>query len=538
MKDLFQIQYKLFWVDIIILLGLLIAGYKYIHGLNDVLDIHLADETAYLNGGIHLIANGKIPDLAWAPLYFVWYFVLGLLQPDPMALYHLNFKVLTVVIALLTYILLRRFGITQFIALLTAFLSLLCYANLPVWPKVSHFALILILSFFVVYTFLGSNIKRCGVMVLGALVASYVRPEFFLSFILLVVILALLILLKSRKLSRHEGIILIGISIFSGGLLWFVGSPFGLGRSFLAFGQHFSWHWVEWTGSPLSPWTDWEQIIASVFGDIDSVGAAMSANPNQFFRHVTANIVMIPIKFIGLFFVHAPIVLPQAYRDLEAYILIIGIVILILLYRSSIKQNIQTNIKSQWLQIVVIGCLTLPGLISTIIIWPRTHYLLIASILWPILGICLLTSLSRKETVKARWLLLLVTIIVFITPSMPAWYRDTTDRPIVNTLNFMRSLEITEPVQILAAEGNYHVYLDSNFSTVYEHEKSTNFDQFHDDHDVNMIVLTEKLNQDSRFIHDNEWHRFLDEYENHGYIRLNVPNAEGMLLVHEQLRVR
>lgn len=559
--------------DLMIMIALLLAGYKYTFGLERVIDIGLYDESYYLLGGVNLLKDG-LPYAEGAPLYTVWYFVGSLWQPDRIQLYFLNYKVLTLSLPVAAYILLRRKSVSWLESAVMAFLFLLCYGNLPIWPKVSLLAILVILSFFIIASCFSMLETRLAILLLGALTSSYIRPELFLSFLLLCALSLGVMLLRIQPLLRQKQSrgeqkgpvdehqhrwttisILLFTLLTSGILISYMGIPMGSGnRSLVAFGQHFALNWVEWTGSPLSPWLDWEEIIERSFGDVHTIGEALVSNPTLFFRHVGQNLILTPLKLVGLSFIHAPILLPHGGGYVEGYLLLAGIGLLIFIYRARVIQNIQLNLSSDRdnrLFLMAMICVILPGVISAIVISPRSHYLSISSILLPTLAatllfanqkICAPLSLSKgrsipvgQVTLTTKSLLVLLLIGIAITPSDPAWSRDTLATPNLHVIKFIQTLDITASAKILEAEGGYHIYLGDNFERVGEEQKTSDFHSFRRQYGINMLVLTDNLRQDARFVNDQEWQSFLENHEKWGYISIAIPNTDRELIVAEEL---
>lgn len=544
--------------DLMIMIGLLLAGYKYTFGLEHLIDIGLYDESYYLLSGVNLLKDG-LPYSEGAPFYTVWYFIGSLWQPDRIQLYFLNYKVLTLSLPVVAYILLRRKSVSWLPSAVMAFLFLLCYGNLPIWPKVSLLAILVILSFFIIASCFSMLEARLGILLLGALTSSYIRPELFLSFLPLcalsvgVMFLRIQALLRQKQ-SREEqkGVvderqhrwrpisILLFTLLTSGILISYMGMPMGSGnRSLIAFGQHFALNWVDWTGSPLSPWLDWEEIIKRAFGDVHTIGEALVSNPTLFFRHLGQNLILTPLKLVGLSFIHAPILLPHAGGYVEGYLLLAGVGLLIFIYRARVIQNIQFNLSSDRdnrLFLMTTICYILPGVISAMVISPRSHYLSISSILLPTLAATLLLAnqkISGILTTKSLFVLLLIGIA--ITPSDPAWSRDTLATPHLDVIKFIQTLDITASAKILEAEGGYHIYLGDNFERVGEEQKTSHFHSFRRENGINMIVLTDKLRKDVRFVNDQEWQHFLENYEKWGYISMAIPRTDRELIVAEEL---
>src|SRR5215213_3201108 len=128
--------------DLLIALFLLIAGLKFTFALENFWSLRLYDESAYLYAGVKLPALG-LPSAEYAPLYALWYYALSLLQPDRIALYFLNYKVVTILPPILAFFLLRRYRVSLIVSVVISGVFLISNANLPVWPKPAHFALVI-----------------------------------------------------------------------------------------------------------------------------------------------------------------------------------------------------------------------------------------------------------------------------------------------------------------------------------------------------------------------------------------------------------
>lgn len=93
--------------DILLFTSLLLASWKYVYGLDQLLDIGLYDESNYLSQGVRLWQKG-LPSAQSAPLYAIWYWLLSIIQPDRIALYYLNYSLMVVLLSLALYVILRR----------------------------------------------------------------------------------------------------------------------------------------------------------------------------------------------------------------------------------------------------------------------------------------------------------------------------------------------------------------------------------------------------------------------------------------------
>jgi hypothetical protein len=200
-----------------------------------------------------------------------------------------------------------------------------------------------------------------------------------------------------------------------------------------------------------------------------------------------------------------------------------------------------TNIRKNFLEhrnlLILIGLFLLPGLVSVVVIYPRAHHILLLGVLTIVLMAILLDShpLEQKASesqaiqVSHKQLLLLGSLMIALTPYFSG--QVNTKQPNLNTIRFIQSLRIEEPVNLLEAEGGFHYYLDDNFHRVAEYEKNTNFDRFLQKKNINMIVVTEVLLEDTRFRDDTNWRDFLADYPTFGYVQMDIPHTDRKLFI-------
>lgn len=521
-------------VELIVVLVFVLAGWKYTSGLENILDVRLADESRYLSDGVSLPAVG-LQRAEFSPLYAVWYFILSRLQPDRIELYYLNYKLLTILLPILLYLVLRRYGVPVQAAMVVAFFFLISYANL-VWPRISHFALLIILSFLLLEVFAKSLTDRLALGSVGALLSSYVRPELFLAFAIL---MTLYLGLSLKRFLRERVInipVTVAVVLISLSLIVSLGLPVSSGnRSLIAFGQHFSLNWVAWTGErELSPMTDWEEIVRKNFGTVQGVTQAAVSNPLTFAKHVGSNIVHTPATFIKEFFLHAGLLHPVRSKRAEVIGLMVFLGIFFLLSWKRSKLTMKERIKSRKDSLLVPACYMIPVLLSVIIIFPREHYLLMLGVL---LIIAVSILITEKGTERGPGIKRLALISLIAVAAVPAPYSaaSATYRVNVETFRFIQSLHITDEVNLLEPEGGYATFSGPNFHAVIPYTKETDFDSFRSETGINMIILTERLKGDSRYKADKEWLSFLENCNSRGYVVMEIPGTNKSLIVERSL---
>lgn len=531
------LKYK---TDIILFILLISIGVKYVYDFNSYLDIQLKDETLYLQNGLYLLKNG-LPDPQWAPVYSVWFFLLSIIQNDSVAIYFLNLQILTVVPSLILYVLLRVLKVSHLISFLIGFFFLISSGNILVNPKVTHFALIIITSSSLLFYLTKKYMIKWSVIILGSLLSAYVRPELSISFVLIIIYFLLSALKNKVFVAYKKGIGLLGIIIII--IIFVFGNPLGSGkRSLGAFSQHFSLNWVEWNKSKLNPWTDAHDIVRDNFGEINSIFEAPLANPDLFFKHIFQNISLITSEFQKL--VNHTVFTTDNYRfeniGIYSLLFIILMYTIINLYNSklSILDLIKANYFKNKQVIVILTLFMIPMIISVVLIYPRLHYLLILLFVLIIIH----TPLIRVNYNYHKWqkmfsaifLILIAVTFLVITPS-PKKYYTLHSQNNLETIKFLRSLEIQSKVNILEDNGGYYTYLGSNYSWIRERDKVMSFDQFLETFRINLIVSSGKLNGNRKFYSDEAYIKFLNDFTKYGFVKMIIPDSGNELYIKNYL---
>ena len=176
------------------------------------------------------------------------------------------------------------------------------------------------------------------------------------------------------------------------------------------------------------------------------------------------------------------------------------------------------------------------------LIYPRFHYLVLSNTLVVIVISVLCVSNQIKDKLNKQLLFVGIILIAISPNAIDAFaYKKSIGKRLgdlsnVKTINFISSLNISKEVNILEAEGGYHYYLEENFKRVAEYYKNNqSFNTFRQEYNISMIVLTEKLMNDSRLKNDVEWKYFLENYEKIGFKMVDIPETKRKLIFHEDL---
>ena len=536
---------------------------KFLDPLKTLIDIQLFDESGYLYQGIRLLKD-SLPAAMDAPLYAIWYFILSLVHKDQIELYYLNYRLLTLLLPLAFYVVLRRYKIPLLPAsIITFFGFMISFGNLGVWPKVSHFTLLVVLASFFAASFLQSFDYQLAVLSLGALLGSYARPELFPVYILLgiffLILIALPLLRKSPgKLPKAWALGLLGWAAFSFICLLFVGIPAsGQARLNLAFAQHFSVHWVNWNSLALDGWTDYPAIMQQAFGSSAGPWQALTSHPDLFWRHCAANLGSLLTTFTRVFFKHAPVFLVRWRQNLENFLLlrvtviILGYLALAGVYRLAkdekfswrgfLTQIQPKRLAVRWLtglqgiQAALLGslCYLVIAPLSLLIIWPEQHYVFLYGTVL-ILAITLI-AIQRNGSATLKQALFCGLLIAAATPPASALLDAPPTLTNVNTISFLRSLPVRQEVVMLEGDGGYEYYLDYPIRRVRHDAKNQDFDTFLAQEQINMIVVSTSILDNHRYADDPEWRRFLESYSQLGFLRQDIPNTNVWVLTKKGL---
>ena len=504
---------------------LAIAGWKFTYGLENYVDINFHDPSFYLLNGVTLHENG-LPDAENGPFYAVWFYLLSLTQPDRIELFYRDYKLLTILLPLMIYLVLRRCSVSSIAALVGSALSLVSFFNFPSFTRVSHFAVCIILASLVGASFARRFQTATAIAALGALFASYVRPELFLAWMMLSILCVATFLYGYWREVRGRDLIPLGLFVLvNAAVLYFLGIPVAGGRGVVAFAEHFAINWAGWTGSSLDPWTNAREIFSGSFGDAKSVSAALLANPGAVLKHVMTNWQRLPGNMVYLFSVHT---WPVITGSLALGTLCLLVVIRCFEKGFCWKQGFRDNGR------MLLYCLVyLVGMMVTVtVIYPRLHYLVLGCVLLIIVvsSIFLSRGAEEKALDGSRAVLAGLMVIAFV----PA-QNITAVRANAETVRLIQSLRIEREVYVLCEGGVPQLYLGSNYHRYSPAWEKGSFNRFLLDRKMNMVIVTENLRTGSWLAEDVEWKRFLDRYSKKGFVKYDVPGTDRAVMVHQSL---
>lgn len=561
------------WIDLVGAVVLLVIAGKLLLWVDRAVDITIADEARYLLQGVNLREVG-FPSPQWAPLYSLWYFMLELLLPvqNNIDLYYLSFILLTLFVPILLYIYLRRASVLPVIALLVSILYMVSVSNLNIRPYPTKFAGLVVLLFLLVTTWVPRRWHYSMLLVL-LLFLSYVRPEYAFATLFALAIGGVLALLKLRKEGSTALRSVAGQAILVAGLatllVTVLGNPLAGGRNLTAFKQHVALTYTMNSDPNTNPWGNEDVIAEQLFGQFDSVPQAIQNNPLAFWQHVSTNIRVYPVNLLIVML--QPYLPPRILEPRTASTVFVLVVVAImatlvlsvysnLRYRQSLKSRTDlsrdvpflaalhdsSNAKHLLLITALLVFITLPVIISSLLLHPRYHYLQVQGLLLLMLGSLFVSNTIRLHRPNHQFASLgagaamvgVGIVAVLMVPNLArgwslfseprAWAR--TDYK--NTVLAIQDLGVAPPVRFLAygaaADYSFDVYLAPGlFRKVPPRLRSGDLGQFFAEYGINMIIWPDKILEDLGYRNDEQYATLLQDPASMGFREFVVPASRG-----------
>lgn len=397
--------------DIIYVLLILLLGYSVCHYLENYMDVLLWDEAIYLDRGFLL---WKIVPNTWGPIYSVWYKLLSYLEINKVNLYYLNYKILFLSSSVLVYLFMVVFKAPRLVAFSFTCLWLFHEYNLPSWPKISHFAICIILLAGILSRFVEDNINITIIFSIAFLFGGFARPEIYLSFILTIVILLILIVLSIKHLHKKNYLFLFLLVLCIGITYKFYRTPFTNGdaqRGFGVFLQHFALNYTIWHKQNILWWFEFQDIIEKSFKPPYTLKHLIFNHESLFWTHIFFNL---KLFFIRSFSVFINCIVPIFFFKKTLFFIISVLFSGYVLFKS--KLNLYSwirNLKQQKLTLLILLIGTLPSIISSIYAHPRTHYLVM---LIPIIAFLYANAFQEKKSNDTKMILFIFFIFYCIGP--------------------------------------------------------------------------------------------------------------------------
>ena len=519
---------------------LLIAGWILTRDLSLWKDLEFGDETTYLASGVTF----SLPFLGgaqWGPIYAAWYALLHLFVPDRLNLYYFNWALLSVLAGISLFVYLRSLQASFWVSLIGAVLFAFSAQNLPLNPKISIFPFLLIaFCLSVIHFQKWPNWQRMLLVAFVGLLCAYCRPEFYLSF-LVGSCMSVWFWWRNYLETKTKPLLLVGLFVACCTALHLLfGNPLFSGdgsRSAAAFQQHFVINYCAWNQQP-EPNTINAQLdlYHQVFGaEVESMTDALKVKPALVFRHVFTNVentLITDLKNVVDIFYQTPLYGWYSRWRIAAF----SLVLLAFLPAIDLKKTRQKFRQASFdgVGFLALFVLIFPTLVATILVYPRTHYLVFHTLLlfW------IVAFVSRNIVLKSNQLarfypnIIGVGLLVFLVVrgfNSP----EKQPTPCADNVKFINGLKYKAEIVSLEREW-YRVFLNHSSTWVHVEEYTQgDFGQFVREKKVNFILMT--LDMQQYFAKDETFKVFLLQHEKEGFSKLTTNANREYLLVRKNL---
>ena len=265
------------------------AVFYVIRNINYI-DIVISDEVVYLNSALHF--SFPVTNNYNGTIYTLWYYVINKITHDPINTYYVNYFFASIVSVGVIFYLLLHLKYNKFYSLLISLLLLYSQFNTLLLPKITQIASVFLVLGIMLILKAKTQSEKLFITGFTALIIAYIRPEYYVAFILTIILLvffAIYYLSKGKKAPLKE----LGLIILGGIFLYilFNGTPL-TNRSFDAFVQHYVRNYCEvhHINHPKSIGDEFKLFKEVYNSESHSLVGALFDEPAKFFNHVLVNL--------------------------------------------------------------------------------------------------------------------------------------------------------------------------------------------------------------------------------------------------------
>lgn len=520
---------------------LIICGIKICWNLSTYMDVLFWDESLYLHRGTCMF--NFIPR-DWGPSYSLWYKFLSFFIHDKLKLYYFNFQLTTILISVALFMLLLSCGVQRILSFILALFFLSSFINLPVWPRISHFCIIVIITGIIIAKHSKTTLLKFCIMSFAFLVCSYARPELFIPFFACFVISIFLFLFKIKRVNKIEAgsmLALVGVFVF---MLIFFKTPLNNGdssRGLRVFLQHFAWNAAVWKNDQSPFWLEFNESNKAYFPDVSSLSTIVHSNSSVFFNHILFNLkhyILLTGKVVVSFF------FPVFTKDFHWLCLMVSSMILVIYFSFGATakhffRRFLVLIKVNLFTFSMLALIMVPTVFICIYAYPRHHYILLQVPFLMLLFAIALSSLNIEIDQPLHKIFVLSFVWFFVTPEAEDFkyynlFRQEESTCNETTLKYIKRTYEDQKISIFDVEGSMTNLLPSNFSNYneeYIYKKDARVSDFIFAKKIDLIYITPTLLSLKKVKNDSIFYDLLNQPEKYGFFKQKTGNFTPYLLV-------
>ncbi len=523
------------------ILILFLAGIKWAWYLPNTMDITFGDEAQYLRYGTDLFHTIQKD---WGPSYNIWYKFLSFFQSNPIKLFYLNYQVTGILIALILYIFLIRYSVPSFISLWLSFCFLLSTTVIDTWPRVSHFAVIVLLLFLIAVRSIASNARKLLLITLAFFIAAYARPELFSSF-LFVSLVTVYFLYKDRKDFKGWLPVFTAVSVIILSNFFIYQLPAnsykGIDRTYIAFSQHYAINYVIEHKAAFNPISEWIDFAHKTFGDCNNFGCILKTYPKLVLHNSILNLqkyLLTLLQFI-VNVLFPSVIIGKKIIQLGVLLFLLCVLSVITFHKVS-RLRFLEQLRQHLLLLFILFLFGLPSMGASVLIFPRQHYLLMHSILILFILALMLNSISLIRRIHPLTAILLCSLLLMKSPTSVKYSYYQLDSDSKNQCNrklveYITAHNDRKPHTVFSNHLSLSMMLPENFSdfnTEYEYKPGMQFDDIIKEKKIDYIVVRDILMQEKLLNKDSTWTNFIRHPEAGGFAKTSYcDSCESYLLV-------
>ncbi len=535
-------SFKMNWQFVFGSILLLSCGIKLYYGIQNSMDVQFADEAAYIRFGLDLF---ETMNRNWGPMYALWYKCLSFITTDTIQLYYLNFMITSVLVGVLLYFFLLRISVKPTFALFISFCVLVSDLNISVWPRISHFCIVLCLIALIIISFLKNNIYKCLVFTIMCLINAYARPEFYLSFVIMVIVTLICIYYNKSVLTRKDIYIFSGIVILIGILHFIFRFPsndfFGYNRGVAAFYQHYAWNYKMRTNGTFDAWLYWEDLAKKQFGDCNSMWCVIKTQPGIFISNTLFNVRTYLLQLLKVCSYVFPVGIFHGKKMQLLLTLLTIVTFITLLLRKKSRVYFLQKIYSYKFYLLILFCFITPTLLSCMVVFPRDHYLYLQMLFVLLILISAFGFIFEYLSLKPVFFIAFGILLFLATPNVQSYsfMKFSTDTHAMCNKKLIQHLEkkyANTPHTLFTNMPFVRGLLPTTFkeiNTIFDKKKSKPFTHYIDSAKIDIVIITPSTLRDPHLTSDSSWINFMDNPANYNFKKEVFCDCDLYLLVKE-----
>ena len=535
-------SFKMNWQFIFGSMLLLSCGIKLYYGIQNSMDVQFADEAAYIRFGLDLF---ETMNRNWGPMYALWYKCLSFITTDTIQLYYLNFMITSVLVGVLLYFFLLRISVKPTFALFISFCVLVSDLNISVWPRISHFCIVLCLIALIIISFLRNNIYKCLVFTAMCLMNAYARPEFYLSFVIMVIVTLICIYYNKSVLTRKDIYVFSGVVILIGILHFIFRFPsndfFGYNRGVAAFYQHYAWNYKMRTNGTFDAWLYWEDLAKKQFGDCNSMWCVIKTQPGIFISNTLFNVRTYLLQLLKVCSYVFPVGIFHGKKMQLLLTLLTIVTFITLLLRKNSRVYFLQKIYSYKFYLLILFCFITPTLLSCMVVFPRDHYLYLQMLFVLLVLISAFGYIFEYLSLKPVFFVAFGILLFLATPNVQSYsfMKFSTDTHAMCNKKLIQHLEkkyAKTPHTLFTNMPFVRGLLPTTFkeiNTIFDKKKSKPFTHYIDSAKIDIVIITPSTLRDPHLTSDSSWVNFMDNPANYNFKKEVFCDCDLYLLVKE-----